>query len=53
VWEGKAAEDLGHKGGSTVTEKVYRKQIRPVITTGAEVINRIFPHVPRDGSADA
>jgi hypothetical protein len=49
----KIAELVGHKGGSTVTEKVYRKQIRPVITTGAEVMDRIFPDVPRDGSADA
>jgi hypothetical protein len=53
VWAGRAAEDLGHKGGSAVTEKVYRKQIRPVITTGAEVMDRIFPDVPRDRSADA
>ena len=34
-----------------MTEKVYRKQIRPVITKGAEVMDRIFPDVPRDRSA--
>jgi hypothetical protein len=53
----KIAELVGHKGGSTVTEKVYRKQIRPVITKGAEVMDRIFPDAPREatstGSADA
>lgn len=26
---------VGHKGGSAVIEKVYRKQLRPVIQTGA------------------
>jgi integrase len=33
---------VGHSGTST-TETVYRKQIRPVITEGAEVMDRIFP----------
>jgi hypothetical protein len=29
--------------GTTVTETVYRKQIRPVITDGAEATDRLFP----------
>jgi integrase len=32
---------VGHSG-STVTELVYRKQIRPVIADGAEAMDRIF-----------
>jgi integrase len=32
---------VGHSG-TTVTEEVYRKQIRPVITEGAEVMDRLF-----------
>jgi hypothetical protein len=28
--------------GTTVTEEVYRKQIRPVITQGAEVMDLLF-----------
>jgi integrase len=33
---------VGHSG-TTTTETVYRKQIRPVITEGAEVMDRLFP----------
>ena len=33
---------VGHSGGSDVTETVYRKQIRPVLLEGAEVMDRIF-----------
>lgn len=33
---------VGHKGGSQVTELVYRKQLRPVIETGAQVMDAIF-----------
>jgi len=33
---------VGHSGTS-VTELVYRKQIRPVVDTGATAMNRIFP----------
>ena len=39
----KIAELVGHKGGSTVTEKVYRKQIRPVPLHGADAMDLIFP----------
>jgi integrase len=34
---------VGHKGGSAVTEKVYRQEIRPVMQSGAVVMDRIFP----------
>lgn len=33
---------VGHSATS-VTELVYRKQIRPVVDTGATAMNRIFP----------
>ncbi|MGI5163187.1 tyrosine-type recombinase/integrase [Spirillospora sp. CA-253888] len=33
---------VGHSG-SDVTEKVYRRQIRPVIQEGATAMDRIFP----------
>ncbi|MHA6779882.1 site-specific integrase [Pseudonocardia saturnea] len=33
---------VGHAGGSTVTETVYRKQLRPVIEEGATVMDRVF-----------
>jgi hypothetical protein len=31
----------GHSG-TTVTEKVYRHQLRPVLVRGAEAMDRIF-----------
>ncbi|MGN9785196.1 tyrosine-type recombinase/integrase [Nonomuraea sp. ZG12] len=34
---------IGHAGGSAVTEKVYRQQIRPVMQEGAAIMDRIFP----------
>jgi integrase len=34
---------VGHSG-TTVTELVYRHQIRPVIQTGATVMDRLFGH---------
>jgi integrase len=47
---------VGHSG-TTVTEMVYRHQIRPVVQGGAEVMDRVFPDRPRkaadDTSADA
>lgn len=36
---------VGHSGTS-VTETVYRHQIRPVIRHGAEVMDRLFPREP-------
>ncbi|MGH3831039.1 MAG: tyrosine-type recombinase/integrase [Pseudonocardiaceae bacterium] len=32
---------VGH-AGTTVTETVYRHELRPVLTDGAEVIGRVF-----------
>lgn len=40
---------VGHRGGSVVTEKVYRQQIRPVITKGAEAMDVIFGPPPGGG----
>ena len=38
----KIARLVGHIG-TTTTEAVYRKQIRPVVTGGAEVMDSLFP----------
>ena len=38
----KIARLVGHTG-TTTTETVYRKQIRPVVTGGAEVMDQLFP----------
>ncbi|WP_202126041.1 tyrosine-type recombinase/integrase [Actinomadura physcomitrii] len=35
------ADLVGH-AGTAVTEKVYRHQLRPVITQGAEAMNTVF-----------
>ena len=32
---------VGH-GSTSVTERVYRKELRPVITRGARAINELF-----------
>lgn len=39
---------VGHRGGSAITERVYRHQIRPVITRGAEAMDAIFGPLPGD-----
>jgi integrase len=44
----KIARLVGHTGTAT-TELVYRKQIRPVVTGGAEVMDQLFPK--RDSNA--
>ena len=38
----KIARLVGHTG-TTTTETVYRKQIRPVVIGGAEVMDSLFP----------
>jgi integrase len=38
----KIARLVGHSG-TTTTETVYRKQIRPVVTGGAQVMDSLFP----------
>src|SRR6476646_2279835 len=43
---------VGPTGGSTVTETVYRKQLRPVIEDGATVMDRVFGR-PNDRAAPA
>ncbi|MGH3303458.1 MAG: site-specific integrase [Streptosporangiaceae bacterium] len=44
--QGIAVEEIarlvGHTGGSGVTERIYRKELRPVLTTGAEVMDRVL-----------
>jgi integrase len=40
---------VGHRS-TTVTETVYRKQLRPVIEGGADVMDRIFPAWPHPGA---
>ena len=42
------AQLVGHSG-TTVTELIYRHQLRPVIQTGATVMDRLF--APGSGSA--
>jgi site-specific recombinase XerD len=44
---------VGHKGGSAVTEKVYRKQLRPVIQTGATAMDGLFAASASGGPIDA
>ena len=41
---------VGHAGGSRVTETVYRRELRPVIMTGATVMDRLFSS-PEPGTA--
>jgi integrase len=39
------AQLVGHRG-TTVTELVYRHQLRPVIQTGATVMDQLFTRTP-------
>jgi hypothetical protein len=43
------ARPVGHRS-TTVTETGYRKQLRPVIEGGADVMNRIFPRAAKPGA---
>lgn len=36
------ADLIGHAGGSRVTEQIYRQQIRPVLTEGAEIMDQVL-----------
>lgn len=36
------AQLIGHTSGSQVTERIYRKQLRPVIQTGATTMDTLF-----------
>jgi hypothetical protein len=42
---------VGHSGTWT-TELIYRKQIRPVIVHGADMMDRIFPAAGQSSFAD-
>ncbi|MFJ7967048.1 tyrosine recombinase XerC [Streptomyces sp. NPDC096324] len=42
---------VGHNGSGT-TERVYRKQLRPVIAEGAEAMDHIFGDTAEDGESD-
>ena len=42
---------VGHRS-TTVTEAVYRKQLRPVLTEGAEAMDRIFQAPDRVSKRD-
>jgi integrase len=44
----KIARLVGHTGTAT-TETVYRKQLRPVVTGDAEVMDQLFPKRDADG----
>jgi len=43
------ADMVGHAGGSSVTGRIYRQQLQPVITSGADVMDSVFaqPSKPR------
>jgi hypothetical protein len=43
----KIARLVGHTG-TTTTETVYRKQIRPVVVGGADVMDSLFPRRDTD-----
>jgi integrase len=42
--------DLCGHAGTSVTESVYRHQLRPVLLTGAVAMDRIFDEQDDDGS---
>jgi hypothetical protein len=45
AYSGVTIEEIAHlvgHGSTSVTERVYRKELRPVITRGARAINELF-----------
>ena len=52
-WERRDAARRGQKRppSSRTTEVIYRRELRPVITTGAEVMDQIFRPKQQRGSA--
>ena len=56
-YQGVPVEEIARLAGhasSRTTEVVYRRELRPVITTGAEVMDQIFqPKHCREASAEA
>ena len=50
---GVAVEEIARLAGhasSRTTETIYRHELRPVITTGADVMDQLFAAAQRDGS---
>jgi hypothetical protein len=47
------AQLIGHTSGSQVTERIYRKQLRPVIQTGATTMDTLFGNAPEDSDESA
>jgi integrase len=53
-YRGVPVEEIARLAGhanSRTTEVIYRRELRPVITTGAEVVDQIFRSTQRRGSA--
>jgi len=53
-YQGVPAEEIARLAGhasSRTTEVIYRRELRPVITTGAEVMDQIFQPMQRRGAA--
>jgi integrase len=53
-YQGVPVEEIARLAGhasSRTTEVIYRRELRPVITTGAEVMDQIFRPKQRRGSA--
>ena len=52
-YQGVPVEEIARLAGhasSRTTEVIYRRELRPVITTGAEVMDQIFRSKQRQGS---
>jgi integrase len=56
-YQGVPVEEIARLAGhasSRTTEVIYRRELRPVITTGVEVMDQIFrPEQPSASTADA
>jgi hypothetical protein len=53
-YQGVPVEEIARLAGhasSRTTEVIYRRELRPVITTGAEVMDQIFGSKQRRGGA--
>jgi hypothetical protein len=53
-YQGVPVEETARLAGhvsSRATEVIYRRELRPVITTGAEVMDQIFRPKQRQGTA--
>ena len=53
-YQGVPVEEIARLAGhasSRTTEVIYRRELRPVITTGAEVMDQVFRSKQRRGSA--